>query len=51
MKKRQIFEQLSIQEMGYGGVGIAFSPSGKKIMVKGAIPDSVVDVMIVRKKK
>ena len=44
-------ESLKIQSLWYGGVGISQLENGKKVLIKGALPDSVVDVRIVSKKK
>ncbi len=51
MKKQQIIEHVKISALGYGGVGIARLENGKKILIKGALPDSEVDVTIVKRKK
>lgn len=51
MKKGHILEQIKIDSLGYGGVGIAHTPDGKKILIKGALPDSVVDIKIVQRKR
>lgn len=49
-KSRQI-ENLHVTHLAYGGMGVATAEDGRKILIKGALPDSVVDVQIVRKKK
>jgi tRNA/tmRNA/rRNA uracil-C5-methylase (TrmA/RlmC/RlmD family) len=32
-------------------VGVSQLENGKKVLIKGALPDSIVDVRIVKKKK
>ena len=51
MKRNQIFERVHITSLWYGWVGITRSPTGKKILVKWALPDSIVDVKIISKKR
>lgn len=51
MKKTRILTNISIQSLGYGGVGIAKTEDGKTILIKGGLPGSVVDVKIVKQKK
>ncbi|HKL43914.1 MAG TPA: TRAM domain-containing protein, partial [Candidatus Absconditabacterales bacterium] len=49
MKKE--LKNLKITKVGYGGVGIARDNEGKKILIKGgALPGSMVDIKITRKK-
>ena len=51
MKKNHILTNITITSLGYGGVGIARLSDGKKILIKGALPQSIVDVAVVKKKK
>lgn len=50
-RRKRIIENVHIKSLWYGGIGIAEGEDGKKILVKGALPDSVVDVRIVKKKR
>lgn len=47
----KILTNITIEKIWYGWIGLATLPDGKKIMVKGALPGSVVDVKIVKVKK
>ena len=51
MAKHQILTDIHVERLGYGGVGIAKLPNGKTLMIKGALPGSVVDCKIVKSKK
>ncbi len=57
MKRRKrrgvgkIHENLKIKSLWYGWVGVCTLENGKKVLVKGALPDSIVDVKIVKKKR
>ncbi|MFZ2150816.1 MAG: 23S rRNA (uracil(1939)-C(5))-methyltransferase RlmD [Candidatus Absconditicoccaceae bacterium] len=52
MKNSKILSNIYIYKIGYGGVGIGSLPDGKKVLVKGgALPQSTVDIKIVKKKK
>lgn len=51
MKKGAIIERVHIDRIGYKGIGIAQARNGKKILVKGALPQSIVDVKIVKKRR
>lgn len=51
-RREQILENIKIEKIWYGGIGIASREDGKKILIKGgALPGSVVDCKIVKKKK
>jgi tRNA/tmRNA/rRNA uracil-C5-methylase (TrmA/RlmC/RlmD family) len=51
-KRRNILENIKIDSIGYGGVGIATLEDGKKVLVNGgALPNSVVDIFVTRNKK
>jgi len=53
-KSRQvgkIHENLKVWALWYGGVGISTLENGKKVLIKWALPDSIVDVKIVKKKR
>jgi len=47
----KIIENLTIESLWYGWVGVSQAPNGKKILIKWALPNSVVDVRIVKKKR
>ncbi len=55
MRKRRwvwkVFENLKVESLWYGGVGVSKLEDGKKVLIKWALPDSVVDVRIVWKKR
>lgn len=52
MKKNQLLHDIRIEKIVYGGVWLATLPTGKKVLIKwGALPGSVVDCRIVKKKK
>lgn len=51
LKKNTIIENVIIQKIWYGWIGIATHESGRKILVKHALPDSVVTVKIFRTRK
>ncbi len=43
---------IKIEKIGYGGIGLARMPDGKRILIKWwALPGSVVDLKIVKQKK
>ncbi|AHB40867.1 hypothetical protein P148_SR1C00001G0052 [candidate division SR1 bacterium RAAC1_SR1_1] len=43
---------IKIEKIGYGGIGLARMPDGKRILIKGgALPGNVVDLKIVKQKK
>jgi len=49
---QRFLHDVRIEKIGYGGIGIATAENGKKILIKwGALPWSVVDCRIVKKKK
>jgi 23S rRNA (uracil1939-C5)-methyltransferase len=49
---QKFLQDVHIEKIGYGGIGIATAADGKKILVKwGALPWSVVDCRIVKKRK
>lgn len=51
-RREKILENIKIEKIGYGGVGISTREDGKKILIKwGALPGSVVDVRVVKQKK
>lgn len=53
-KSRQIgkiYENLKVWALGYGWVWISTLESGKKVLIKWALPDSIVDIKIVKKKR
>jgi len=47
----KIIEKVFVESLGYGGVGIARLDDGKRLLIKGALPESVVDVKIVKKRR
>ncbi len=47
----KIHEKLKIESLGYGWLGISSLENGKKVLIKWALPDSIVDVRIVKKKR
>lgn len=48
----KVLKGLKIYKIGYGGIGIARLPDGKKVLIKGgALPGSIVDVRVVKSKK
>lgn len=52
MKKHEILENIRIDKLIYGGLGLATAPDGMKVMVSGgAIPESIVDLRITRAHK
>lgn len=50
MKKRRL-ENIKIESIGYGGVGIWILDNGKKVLVKGGLPGSVVNGRVLKRKK
>lgn len=42
---------ISISHLWYGGIGLWRLPNGKKVLIKWALPGSVVEVMITKSKK
>ncbi len=51
-RREKILENIKVEKIWYGGVGIATREDGKKILIKGgALPWSVVDVRVVKQKK
>jgi 23S rRNA (uracil1939-C5)-methyltransferase len=43
---------IKIEKIGYGGIGLARMPDGKRILIKGgALPGNIVDLRIVKQKK
>ena len=51
-KREKILNDVKVEKIGYGGVGIAKMPDGKKILIAGwALPNSIVDCKIVKTKK
>lgn len=49
---QKFLQDVHIEKIGYGGIGIATASDGKKILIKGgALPWSVVDCRIVKKRK
>ena len=51
MSKNQILKDVRVEKLGYGWVGIARLENGKTVMIKGALPGSVVDCKIIKSKK
>lgn len=51
MPKNQILYDVRVEKLGYGWVGIAKLENGKTVMIKGALPWSIVDCKIVKSKK
>jgi tRNA/tmRNA/rRNA uracil-C5-methylase (TrmA/RlmC/RlmD family) len=52
MKKNDILSSIRVEKLVYGGSGMATLPDGMKIMISGgAIPESIVDLRILRVKK
>lgn len=50
--KNKFLQDVQVQKIGYGGIGIATAADGKKILIKWwALPWSVVDCRIVKKRK
>ena len=48
----RILKSIKIEKIGYGGIGLARMPDGKRILIKwGALPGNVVDLKIVKQKK
>ena len=46
---KKIFQNISIDSIWHGGIGIGTAPDGKKILVKwGILPGSVIDVIVVK---
>ena len=49
---KKFLQDIRIEKIGYGGIGIAKADNGKKILIKwGALPGSIVDCRIVKRKK
>ncbi len=51
MRRQKIFTNLKVESLWYGGVGIATLESGKKMLIKWALPGSEVDVRVVKKRR
>ena len=52
IKKSKILNNIKIQKIGYGGIGISRAPGGKTILIKGgALPGTTVDLRVVKEKK
>lgn len=51
-KRIKILNNIKIQKIGYGGIGISRAPGGKTILIKGgALPGTTVDLRILKEKK
>lgn len=49
---KQIIKGIKVYKIGHGGIGIGSLSDGKKILIKGgAIPGSVVDIKVVKRRK
>lgn len=46
--KKKLLERVTVTSLGYGGVWIATHESWKKILIKGALPGSVIDCRILK---
>lgn len=51
IKRWTIIEHVKIEKIWYWGVGIATHESGRKILVKHALPESVVTIKVIKAKK
>lgn len=52
IKKTRILQNVTIEKLGYSGVGIWRLPDGKKVLVTGGVlPWSVIDVSVTKTKK
>ncbi len=52
IKKPKILQNVTIEKLGYSGVGIWRLPDGKKILVHGGVlPWSIIDVIVTKTKK
>jgi len=50
--QRQIFHDILVQKIIFKGMGLATLSSGKKMLIKGnVLPNSIVDVAVLQKKK
>lgn len=47
----KVYERLKVWALGYGWVWISTLEDGKKVLIKWALPDSIVDIKIVKKKR
>jgi len=51
-KRIRILENIKIDKIGYGGVGIGTLEDGKKVIVKGgALPGSIINIRVTKNKK
>lgn len=51
-KKPKILQKITIEKIGYGGVGIARHEDGRKIIISGGVlPGMVADVLVTKQKK
>lgn len=49
---QKVIKGIKIEKLGYGGIGLARMPDGKRILIKWwALPGSVVDLRIVKQRK
>lgn len=52
MVSMKLLKWIKIEKIGYGWIGLARMPDGKRILIKGwALPGNVVDLKIVKQKK
>lgn len=52
MKKGQILENITIETVWFGGVGVGVASDGRKVLVKGSVlPHSTIDCVIFKVKK
>jgi len=51
MKRWIILEKVHIESMWFWGVWIATHESGRKLLIKGGLPGSIVDCKVVKKKR
>lgn len=45
------FEHIKIEKLVFGGQGLAYLPDGRVVFVWNALPDEIVDIEIIKKKK
>lgn len=51
-KKPKILQNITIDKVGHGGIGIGRTDDGKKVLVNGGVlPGSVIDVIVTKGKK
>ena len=52
MKKGQIITNITVEKVGFGGVGIGVMADGKKVLIKWSVlPHSVIDCVVIQSKR